>query len=71
MGRDIHEFAIRIYNQCGKHDLVGNHVPSFFINEGTNFTAFNHAAKFEASTRFPTGALRLRYLLSTSNETIS
>ena len=70
MRGDIHDFAIKIYNQCGNHDLVGTHVTSFFINDGTNFAALIHAVKFEASTRFPTGALRLRYLLSSSNETI-
>jgi catalase len=37
VGRDTHGFATKIYSQCGNQDLVGNHVPSFFINDGASF----------------------------------
>jgi catalase len=33
-GRDTHGFATKIYSECGNQDLVGNHVSSFFINDG-------------------------------------
>ena len=32
--RDTHGFATKIYSQCGNQDLVGNHLNSFFINDG-------------------------------------
>jgi catalase len=35
--RDTHGFATKIYTQCGNQDFVGNHVPSFFINDGASF----------------------------------
>ena len=31
VNRDTHGFATKIYSSCGNQDLVGNHVPSFFI----------------------------------------
>jgi len=34
VGRDTHGFATKIYSQCGNQDLVGNHLNSFFINDG-------------------------------------
>ena len=53
--RDTHGFATKIYSQCGNHDLVGNHVPSFFINDGAEFPDLVHAVKFEPDKGFPTG----------------
>ena len=35
-GRDTHGFATKIYSSGGNQDLVGNHLPSFFINDGKN-----------------------------------
>ena len=54
-GRDTHGFATKIYSQCGNHDLVGNHVSSFFINDGADFPDLIHAVKFEVNKGFPTG----------------
>jgi len=54
-GRDTHGFATKIYSPCGNHDLVGNHLPSFFINDGAEFPDLIHAVKFEADKGFPTG----------------
>ena len=54
-GRDTHGFATKIYSECGNQDLVGNHVPSFFINDGADFPDLVHAVKFEADKGFPTG----------------
>lgn len=54
-GRDTHGFATKIYSQCGNQDLVGNHVPSFFINDGASFPDLIHAVKYEVDKGFPTG----------------
>ncbi|OAP62030.1 hypothetical protein AYL99_04233 [Fonsecaea erecta] len=53
--RDTHGFATKIYSQCGNQDLVGNHVPSFFINDGSEFPDLVHSVKFESDKGFPTG----------------
>ncbi|KAJ9605449.1 hypothetical protein H2200_010106 [Cladophialophora chaetospira] len=55
VNRDTHGFATKIYSKCGNQDLVGNHVPSFFINDGADFPDLVHAGKFEADKGFPTG----------------
>lgn len=55
VGRDTHGFATKIYSTCGNHDLVGNHVPSFFINDGADFPDLVHAVKYEPDKGFPTG----------------
>ena len=54
-GRDTHGFATKIYSQCGNQDFVGNHLSSFFINDGSDFPDLIHAVKFEADKGFPTG----------------
>lgn len=52
--RDTHGFATKIYSQCGNQDFVGNHLPSFFINDGAEFPDLIHAVKVEADKGFPT-----------------
>ena len=52
--RDTHGFATKIYSTCGNHDLVGNHLPSFFINDGVDFPDLVHSVKFEPDKGFPT-----------------
>jgi catalase len=64
VGRDTHGFATKIYSKCGNHDLVGNHLPSFFINDGALFPDLIHAVKFEADKGFPTGILPLEFSFS-------
>jgi hypothetical protein len=56
-GRDTHGFATKIYSQCGNQDFVGNHLSSFFINDGANFPDLIHAVKYEADKGFPTGGV--------------
>ena len=65
-GRDTHGFATKIYSPCGNQDLVGNHVPSFFINDGIDFPDLIHAVKFEPDKGFPTGerCITARWTLS-------
>lgn len=55
--RDTHGFATKIYSQCGNQDLVGNHVSSFFINDGADFPDLIHSVKYEADKGFPTGTI--------------
>lgn len=55
VGRDTHGFATKIYSQCGNQDFVGNHVSSFFINDGAEFPDLIHAVKYEVDKGFPTG----------------
>ena len=54
-GRDTHGFATKIYSKCGNQDLVGNHLSSFFINDGADFPDLIHSVKFEQDKGFPTG----------------
>ena len=54
-GRDTHGFANKIYSQCGNQDLVGNHLSSFFIQDGADFPDLVHSVKYEANKEFPTG----------------
>jgi catalase len=53
--RDTHGFATKIYSSCGNQDLVGNHLSSFFINDGADFPDLVHSVKFEQDKGFPTG----------------
>lgn len=57
VGRDTHGFATKIYSKCGNQDLVGNHLPSFFINDGADFPDLIHSVKFEPDKGFPTGTI--------------
>ncbi len=57
-GRDTHGFATKIYSECGNQDFVGNHLSSFFINDGADFPDLVHAVKYEADKGFPTGGVR-------------
>ncbi|KAK5113414.1 hypothetical protein LTR62_003514 [Meristemomyces frigidus] len=68
-GRDVHGFATKIYSPCGNNDLVGNSLPSFFIDDGAEFPGLIHSVKYEADKGFPTGgtAHRTAYDFFTSH----
>lgn len=51
--RDIRGFATKLYTQCGNHDLLGLHLPSFLVNDGLLFPDVVHAIKQEPNTGFP------------------
>jgi len=53
--RDTHGFATKIYSDCGNQDLVFNHIPSFFMNDGMLFPDMVHSIKAEPDKGFPTG----------------
>lgn len=61
VGRDTHGFATKIYSECGNQDLVGNHLPSFFINDGADFPDLIHSVKMEADKGFPTGIVHIQW----------
>lgn len=43
--RDPRGFAVKFYTQTGNWDLVGNHIPTFFIRDAIKFPDFTHANK--------------------------
>lgn len=43
--RDPRGFAVKFYSQTGNWDLVGNHIPTFFIRDAIKFPDFTHANK--------------------------
>ena len=43
--RDPRGFAIKFYTEEGNWDLVGNHIPTFFIRDAIKFPDFTHANK--------------------------
>ena len=43
--RDPRGFAVKFYTQTGNWDLVGNHLPTFFIRDAIKFPDFTHANK--------------------------
>ena len=53
MARDVRGFAVKFYTSEGNWDLVGNHIPVFFIQDALKFTDLIHAAKPEPDRGFP------------------
>ena len=53
MARDVRGFAVKFYTPEGNWDLVGNHIPVFFIQDAIKFTDLIHAAKQEPDRAFP------------------
>jgi len=51
--RDIRGFATKLYTECGNHDLLGLHLPSFLVNDGLLFPDVVHALKQEPDSGFP------------------
>ncbi|MCX4029714.1 catalase [Endozoicomonas sp. SM1973] len=43
--RDPRGFAVKFYTKTGNWDLVGNHLPTFFIRDAIKFPDFTHANK--------------------------
>jgi catalase len=51
--RDVRGFAVKFYTDEGNHDLVGNNIPVFFIQDAIKFPDLIHAAKPEADRDIP------------------
>jgi catalase len=53
LARDVRGFAVKFYTKAGNWDLVGNHIPVFFIQDAIKFPDLIHAAKDEPDRGFP------------------
>jgi catalase len=53
LARDVRGFAVKFYTPEGNWDLVGNHIPVFFIQDAIKFTDLIHSAKQEPDRGFP------------------
>jgi len=51
--RDTRGFAVKFYTDEGNHDLVGNNIPVFFIQDGIKFPDVVHALKPEPHNEIP------------------
>ena len=53
LARDVRGFAVKFYTPEGNWDLVGNHIPVFFIQDAIKFPDLIHSAKQEPDRGFP------------------
>ena len=53
LARDVRGFAVKFYTQKGNWDLVGNHIPVFFIQDAIKFPDLIHSVKAEPDRGFP------------------
>ncbi|MEW2353716.1 catalase [Spirillospora sp. NPDC029432] len=51
--RDVRGFATKFYTRQGNHDIVGNNMPVFFIQDAIKFPDFVHAVKPEPGSEIP------------------
>ncbi|WP_040330379.1 catalase [Clostridium ihumii] len=51
--RDPRGFAVKFYTEEGNYDLVGNHLPVFFIRDAIKFPDLIHAFKPSPDTNIP------------------
>jgi len=54
--RDARGFSVKFYSEEGNHDLVGNNIPVFFIQDGIKFPDVVHAIKPEPHNEMPQAA---------------
>ena len=54
--RDPRGFAVKFYTEDGNYDLVGNHLPVFFIRDAIKFPDMVHAFKPAPDTNIPTSS---------------
>ncbi|MBU3100289.1 MULTISPECIES: catalase [Clostridium] len=51
--RDVRGFSIKFYTNEGNYDLVGNHIPVFFIRDAIKFPDLIHALKPDPVSNIP------------------
>ncbi len=56
VARDVRGFAVKFYTNDGIWDLVGNHIPVFFIQDAIKFPDLIHSVKEEPDRGFPQAA---------------
>ncbi|KKK12054.1 putative catalase [Aspergillus rambellii] len=48
--RDVRGFSVKFYTEEGNHDIVGNHIPVFFVRDPVRFPSLNRSHKKHPST---------------------
>ncbi|KAI9040353.1 catalase [Aspergillus affinis] len=51
--RDVRGFSVKFYTEEGNHDIVGNHVPVFFVRDPVRFPSLNRSHKKHPATNRP------------------
>ncbi|OJJ81295.1 catalase [Aspergillus glaucus CBS 516.65] len=53
--RDVRGFSVKFYTEEGNHDIVGNHVPVFFVRDPVKFPSVNRSHKKHPQSNTPDG----------------
>lgn len=51
--RDVRGFSVKFFTEEGNHDIVGNHVPVFFVRDPMRFPSLNRSHKRHPATNRP------------------
>ncbi|GAD94110.1 catalase, putative [Paecilomyces variotii No. 5] len=51
--RDVRGFSVKFFTEEGNHDIVGNHVPVFFVRDPVRFPSVNRSHKKHPATNRP------------------
>ncbi|KAJ5681583.1 catalase-like domain-containing protein [Penicillium maclennaniae] len=51
--RDVRGFSVKFYTEEGNHDIVGNHIPVFFVRDPIRFPSLNRSHKRHPATNRP------------------
>ncbi|CAG7917321.1 unnamed protein product [Penicillium olsonii] len=51
--RDVRGFSVKFFTQEGNHDIVGNHIPVFFVRDPIRFPSLNRSHKRHPATNRP------------------
>ncbi|KAJ5885983.1 uncharacterized protein N7473_008657 [Penicillium subrubescens] len=51
--RDVRGFSVKFFTEEGNHDIVGNHIPVFFVRDPIRFPSLNRSHKRHPSTNRP------------------
>ncbi|KAJ5951079.1 Catalase mono-functional heme-containing [Penicillium vulpinum] len=51
--RDVRGFSVKFFTEEGNHDIVGNHIPVFFVRDPIRFPSLNRSHKRNPATNRP------------------
>ncbi|EAW09048.1 catalase [Aspergillus clavatus NRRL 1] len=51
--RDVRGFSVKFFTEQGNHDIVGNHIPVFFVRDPIRFPSLNRSHKRHPATNRP------------------
>ncbi|KAJ5692475.1 hypothetical protein N7462_001898 [Penicillium macrosclerotiorum] len=51
--RDVRGFSVKFFTEDGNHDIVGNHIPVFFVRDPMRFPSLNRSHKRHPATNRP------------------